>query len=116
MERPLGALGHHGAAAYEVDREVTVTGVVTDWRWTNPHTWIYLAVPAAGGAAEAWDGEGPPLTWAAARGWSETTFRVGERVSLLLYPARSGARTGLVKRITRANGEVLVVSRPWLDR
>ena len=30
---------HHGSADYHVDREVTVAGVVKEWRWSNPHTW-----------------------------------------------------------------------------
>ena len=31
-------------ASYDVTREIAVTGVVTEWRWTNPHVWIYLSV------------------------------------------------------------------------
>jgi len=110
----LGA--HHGSADYQTDREITVTGVVRDWRWTNPHTRVWLTVTRAGGIREEWDGEGPPLTWAAQRGWSADTLRAGEEVSLVMYPAKREGRSGLVKRIRRANGEVLDVSRPWLDR
>jgi hypothetical protein len=42
-------------------------------------------------------------------------LRTGETVSLVLYPSRSAPHAGLVKRIERATGEVLPVSRPWLD-
>ena len=106
---------HHGAAAYDVDREIVVTGTVREWRWTNPHTRIHLSVRRADGALELWDGEGPPLTWAQQRGWSNATLRAGETVSLVLYPSRTAPHAGLVKRIERASGEVLPVSRPWLD-
>jgi hypothetical protein len=106
---------HHGSADYHVDREVTVRGVVREWRWTNPHTWVYLDVRAPDGAVQGWSGEGPPLTWAAQRGWSAASLRAGEEVSLAMYPGRRDAQSGLVKRIQRANGEVLLVSRPWLD-
>ena len=112
LSSPLAA--HHGSADYDTDREVVVSGVVKEWRWTNPHTWVFLT--ATGSAAEVWDGEGPPLTWAAQRGWSAATLRAGESVSLVMYPSKRNARAGLVKRIRRANGDVLDVSRPWLDR
>jgi hypothetical protein len=109
------ALAHHGSADYQVERQITITGIVKEWRWSNPHTWIFLTVETANGAAELWDGEGPPLTWAAQRGWSASTLRAGEEVSLVLYPSKRVARAGLVKRIRRASGEILEVSRPWLD-
>ena len=107
---------HHGSADYHVDREITVTGVVSEWRFTNPHTWIYVTAVTPDGTREQWDGEGPPLTWAVQRGWSSTTLRAGEEVSVVMYPSRRERRSGLVKRIERKNGETLPVSRPWLDR
>jgi hypothetical protein len=108
------ASAHHGSASYDVTREIAVTGVVTEWRWTNPHVWIYLSV---GGRdrTEEWNGEGPPLSWAQQRGWSSATLHKGEIVSLVMYPSKTDPRGGLVKRIEREGGEVLVVSRPWLD-
>lgn len=108
------ASAHHGSASYDVTREITVTGVVTEWRWTNPHVWIYLSVGGRG-RTEEWNGEGPPLNWAQQRGWSSATLHKGEPVSLVMYPSKTDPRGGLVKRIEREGGEVLVVSRPWLD-
>lgn len=104
---------HHGSAAYDTTREVAVTGVVREWRWTNPHTWFFVTVDAAGGPQE-WSGEGPPLNWAEARGWSTTMFAAGETVTLVMYPSRREPRSGLVKRIERRNGEVVPVTRPWI--
>ena len=109
------AHAHHGSADYHVDREITVTGVVKEWRWTNPHTWVYVAVARADGSIEQWEGEGPPLTWASQRGWSGATLRAGDELSMVMYPSRRGARAGLVKRIDRPGREPLLISRPWLD-
>jgi hypothetical protein len=116
---------HHGAADYDVAREITITGTVQEWRWAQPHTWVTLSSLRQGSGgqtprngtdvAEIWSGEGPPLTWATQRGWSARTLRAGETVSLVMYPSKREARAGLVKRIRRADGEVLEVSRPWLD-
>ena len=110
------ASAHHGASDYHVDREQIVRGTVSEWRWASPHTMILLAVTTADGRTETWECEGPPLTWASGRGWSSTTLRAGESVALRLYPSRRHPRAGLVKRIDRANGDVLHVSRPWLDK
>jgi len=105
---------HHGSADYDTAREVAVTGIVREWRWSNPHTWFFVTVDSAGERQE-WSGEGPPLNWAGARGWSKTMFAAGETVTLVMYPSRRDPRSGLVKRIERRNGEVVPVARPWLD-
>ena len=114
------ASAHHGSAAYEVDREITVRGTVTAFQWTNPHVRVVLRVARPDGTATEWDCEGPPLTWAAQRGWSEATLVRDEVVTLVLYPLKATNRGapgngGLIKRIVRASG-TLEVSRPWLDR
>jgi hypothetical protein len=106
---------HHGSADYHVDREVVVTGSVKEWKFTNPHTWVHLTVTRPGGQIEEWSGEGPPLQWATARGWSNTTLKSGEAVRLIMYPSRRETRGGLIKRIERDGREPLLVSRPWLD-
>ena len=105
---------HHGSADYDVDREVKVQGTVSQWRWSSPHTWVTLTVARSNGSPEEWSGEGPPLQWAEARGWSKATLQPGETVRLVMYPSRREPHAGLVKRIERAGGD-LIVSRPWLD-
>jgi len=105
---------HHGSADYDVSREVAVEGTVKQWRWSSPHTWVMLTVMRSNGSADEWSGEGPPLQWAEARGWSKATLKPGETVRLVMYPSRREAHGGLIKRIERA-GEDLIVSRPWLD-
>ena len=114
----LGAsvAAHHGSAAYHTDRDVVVAGRVAEWRWTQPHTWVILASPRPGGGEDRWELEGPPLSWAQQRNWTAATLRAGESVQVTIYPARSEPHGGLIKRIVRANGETLPVSRPWLDR
>jgi hypothetical protein len=111
----LTVSAHHGSAEYDTSREITVSGTVKEWRWTQPHTWVVLNVTKAGGVVEEWNGEGPPLTWATERGWSTASLKAGESVRLVMYPSRTQARGGLVKRIEPAGRDPLPVSRPWLD-
>src|SRR5262245_44571179 len=103
---------HHGSAYYDVGREVVVEGAVRQWRWSSPHTWVFLTVTRSNGSTEEWSGEGPPLQWAESRGWSKATLKQGETVRLVMYPSRREAHGGLVKRIERIAGD-LIVSRPW---
>ena len=110
-----GLHAHHGSADYHVDRDVTVTGTIKEWKFSNPHTWVYLTVTRPGGGVEEWNGEEPPLQWASARGWSSGTLEAGETVRLVMYPSRRDPRSGLIKRIERDSGETLLVSRPWLE-
>lgn len=110
---PLHA--HHGSAEYDTSREITVRGTVTAFRWINPHVRVVMLVRQADGTTAEWDCEGPPLTWAAERGWSEGTLTRGESITLVMYPLKAAGRGGLVKRIVTP-ADTLEVSRPWLDR
>ena len=54
-------VAHHSfGAEYDVDRPITLTGVLTKIEWTNPHTHIYLDVKDNGGAVVNWQLEGYP--------------------------------------------------------
>lgn len=53
---------HHAfSAEFDVDSPVSLNGTVTRVEWLNPHSWIYIDVPGAGGEMESWAIEvGPP--------------------------------------------------------
>ena len=49
---------HHAASvAYHVDKEITVQGVVTEVKWENPHTWVYVEAKDASGKVVKWSFE-----------------------------------------------------------
>ena len=43
------AFSHHSFAMFDLTRRVTITGVVAEIQWTNPHVWVYVDVPQTGG-------------------------------------------------------------------
>ena len=45
---------HHGNAAYDTTREVTVTGVVTQWMVANPHSILKVDVTDDKGNVVHW--------------------------------------------------------------
>jgi hypothetical protein len=48
------AFAHHGNAAIDNTKQVTVTGTITDWVWANPHSWLKVDVKNDSGEVEHW--------------------------------------------------------------
>ena len=84
---------HHAAsAAYHVDREITVQGVVTEVKWENPHTWVYVEVKDAGGKVVTWAFEGAVPNQLYRRGVTPAVLKPGVRVTIKAHPSRDAAR------------------------
>lgn len=103
----LPALAHHSNSAYQVDQIVTLTGTVKEWRWMNPHTWLYMTVEGADGKVQEWAVEGRPPGILGRAGWSSTILVPGERVTVHASPAKNGDPEGIIARVTKADGTVL---------
>ena len=101
------ALPHHSNVAFEVNKIVTLTGVVTEFRWVNPHTWIGLSVDDGKGVKTVWAIEGRAPGVLARAGWSRSSIKVGDTVTIDFSPAKDGSKTGLVARVTKADGTIL---------
>ena len=84
------AFAHHSNSAYQVDKIITLTGTVKDWRWMNPHTWLYLTVKGADGKEQEWAVEGRPPGILGRAGWSATVLKPGDQVTVHASPAKTG--------------------------
>ena len=100
-------LAHHSNSAFDPEKVVVLTGTVTQWRWVNPHVWIFLSVDDGKGGKVEWQIEGRPPGILARSGWSKNTFKPGDRITVDFSPARDGSHTGLTTRVTLADGTVL---------
>ncbi|HTP38912.1 MAG TPA: DUF6152 family protein [Steroidobacteraceae bacterium] len=100
------ALAHHSAAAFDRTKSVSMTGTVQEFKWTNPHTWITLAVPDGKGGEQQWVLEGPPLNMMVRTGWNGKTLVNGDKVRLLVAPYKDGSRRGEFMAVNK-NGEYL---------
>jgi hypothetical protein len=108
---PLAA--HHSFAVHFVgDRLVTVEGTVTEFSFRNPHGVVQLAVKAAAGAEQHWKIETNSPNILRRRGWSESSIKPGDVVSIEGYPARDGSNMMRVYRVVFADGHELVGQRP----
>jgi len=98
---------HHSNVAYEVTKVITVTGVVKDFQWVNPHTWLHIVVddPKDGKVEWAAEGRAPGILLRA--GWTKTSLKAGETVTVDMSPAKDGSRTSIIARVTKADGTIL---------
>ena len=105
-------LAHHSNSAFDPEKVVVLTGTVTQWKWVNPHVWIFLSVDDGKGGKVEWQIEGRPPGVLARSGWSKNTFKVGDTITVDFSPARDGSHTGLTTRVTLADGTVLSQTSP----
>jgi hypothetical protein len=105
-----GAAGaHHSFAMFDQSERVTLKGAVTAFEWTNPHAFIQISVADAAGKPENWSIELNSPNNLKRQGWSSTSLKPGDEVSLVMYPLRdmSDHKGGLFIQVTKADGTVL---------
>ena len=91
---------HHSAPVfYKVDERTTISGTVTEFRFSNPHAILKFEVVAADGEKQEWTAETTSPSILRRRGWSQTSFEPGEKVKLEGMPSLDGS---YLIRITRA--------------
>jgi hypothetical protein len=105
----LGSVhGHHSPALFDQSRVVTLNATVTKFEWMNPHVFIHIEVIGEGGATESWQVEADGASPLIPRGWSSSSLKPGDRITLEANPASNPARRMLLGRsITKEDGTVL---------
>jgi len=101
---------HHGNAAFDVGKRVTVKGTVTDWVWANPHCWLKFDVKDDKGNVAHWVAETNNAPDMIERGWSKNTFKPGDEVTVTVEPVKSGNPVGRVVAVVLPNGQNLGMS------
>ena len=105
---PTSVLAHHGTnASYDPTKAVTLTGVVTKFTFRNPHAYIEFDVKNENGEIVHWVGEMNSPTVLKAAGWTDTTIKAGDELTMTLNPSRAGTPRGVVNRMrpVMANGK-----------
>ena len=84
---------HHANSAYDRERTINVTGVVTGWQFINPHVGIFLDVTDEQGNVIAWAGEFTSIQDLYRNfGWNKNTFQPGDEVTIYGNPDRRDGR------------------------
>ena len=100
-------LAHHSPAIFDRTKEVKLVGVVKEFKWGNPHSWIDLDVRNEGGTVDLWSIEMNPPSYLVKAGWKSTTIKAGETVTIMINPLRTSEKSGKFVSITLGDGKVL---------
>lgn len=100
---------HHGSAvSYDLSKQVTMKGIVTEMVWKNPHCFIMYNVKDEHGTVVEWGAETHPTSSMIRVGWTRDTVKAGDEVTITLFPSRAGAPRGLLAKIVNVDGKVLL--------
>jgi hypothetical protein len=87
---------HHSFAMFEMDKDVEYSGVVTEYRWLNPHVHITIEIKPGQGIDPSWVGlwdvEGGSTNIMGRQGWTRATFKPGDPITLVGHPMKDGSR------------------------
>jgi hypothetical protein len=98
---------HHGNAAYDDKDPITIKGTVTDFLWVNPHVQVFVDVKNDQGEIVHWGCETVSPSKLFRSGWTRDSLKAGDQVTIRVYPAKSHAPVGLIRRVILANGKEL---------
>ena len=105
--------GHHSVSAeFDVNRRITYAGVITRVEWSNPHIYFYVDVKDANQKVRNWAFEGAGPNTLARLGWMRDSLKVGDRVTVLAFPARDGAAVASAREVRLANGRKVLAGMP----
>ena len=100
-------LAHHGNAAYDTTKKITVKGTVTEWVWSNPHCFLKFDAKDDKGNVVHWVAETSNPSDMVKLGWSKETFKPGDEATVTFMPVRNGNPIGRIQQVVLANGQTL---------
>ena len=95
-------MAHHSTTMFDKDKVSTITGVVKEVQWTNPHVAIFVSgAVKEGDEPSLWLMEmTSPGNLIRVGGWSRTAVKAGDKVVVEFFPLRNGGKGGALKKIT----------------
>ena len=103
------AFAHHSfTAEFTAEETATLTGVVTQVWFRNPHVRYLFTVTDEDGTEESWDARGSPVVWLARKGWTRDTIKVGDTVTFYGFLGRDGRKMLSIMTVTLADGTEFV--------
>ena len=100
-----GARAHHSATMFEQTKTITVEGVVKEFQFSNPHSWLLVEVKDQNGKVTTWgfEAEGPSTLQRA--GIRPSEFPVGTKVTMTGRPMKNGTPAAIWVLAVRGDGK-----------
>ena len=99
------AWSHHSHAMFDHDKEVTITGTVSQWIFRNPHVFLYVDGKAESGETVTYTVEMSNITNMLKVGFTATTFKAGDKVTVTMHPLIDGRPGGNYIVATSGDGK-----------
>ena len=111
MLGPNSAAAHHSfAPVYDGSRMITVTGVVTQFRFVNPHAMMLMDVTDESGKVVKWTVEFAGSLNLSEVGWTADSIKAKERVTVTGNPTHTGSQRMFFRKLVRPDGSELLNS------
>ena len=101
------AFAHHGVSAYDVTKQITLKGVVTDFQFINPHSEVRLDVTDESGRTVSWLCEAGSLNFLVRRGWSRNSLKAGDRITVMGNASKNGSPNLRLTKVMLPDGTEL---------
>lgn len=101
------AFAHHGTANYDTSKQITVKGTVTGFEFVNPHVQIAWEGKDDTGATQKWEGELTSPNRLSRVGWTKSSVKPGDTITISGYPTKSGAHEIWIQKVVLASGDEL---------
>jgi len=99
---------HHSAVAYGQTSIVLKNATIMKVLWADPHIVVSFAVKEANGTTSNWNFESGSPVSVSRVGWNRNSLKVGDAVTIELYPAKNGSRVGRLKKVIFTDGRQLL--------
>jgi len=96
---------HHSHSMFDMTREVSITGTVTNFSYRNPHVFLNVDVKNEKGEIVSWAVEMSNITNMQSRGIYLSTFKPGDTVTVKVNPLKDGRLGGNYTSVTAADGK-----------
>ena len=107
------ASAHHAfSPVYDEKRVITVAGVVTQFKFMNPHAMMFMDVTDDSGKVAKWTVEFAGRLNLSEVGWSADSVKAGERITVTGNPTHTGSPRIFFRRLVRADGTELLPAGP----
>jgi hypothetical protein len=106
------AYAHHSAAGIDQTKTVTQEGIVKQFKWANPHSWLEVEVPNGKGSTDIWNLEMNPPSFLVRAGWKSTSVKPGDKIKFSARPFKNGDPGGIFVSVTLPDGKTLAGSAP----